>query len=714
MNPFDAAPLRGLDEASRRRIEAAGQQRSPTAGTFLFREGDDADALFVVLRGQVEVLTEQGVLRVAEPGHTLGEESLLGMPRRASARAVQDAEVFEVGAALLQRAWARAGGRPAAAAERRRVERAVVADLLRSVFVGLDGWAFELLLDGASLRTIDADSFLARAGDPAAAAAVLLDGVVHVREACTRTVERVLLPGDALALAEANEGRPWSHDAVAAGPCRVVWLRPDALRAALGSGVHARVGRASARTAQTSRRLEGLQCGPGPAPVDVFRLSRARALLAIDQDACVRCGECTRACTRTHADGLARMRRAGPRLSARQGSANAPMATWLLAESCQHCSNPACLPDCPTGAIVRGGDGVVQIDPGLCTGCGACAKACPWDAIELAPRPARTAQPPGGPFDAVAIKCDLCTGRSAGPACADVCPTQALVRLDPGRDLVEVAAVLDRPPPTQTRPPSPWPWIASLGIGAGLALGSWGASRHAYGWIPGTGPGLWSGWIAAAAMLFAVAYAAMRRLRVSMGRGPAAMSMHAVVGAWALGAALAHSGGAGIGTPGVLLATLAGSVGLGLFGWVAYRVLPRRLTRLEAEVEDERIAVADRVDVLMRAVGGRSDALKRLTATILMPYARSFGGGLRLLVSGRSLAQERQRLRASLESSLGGPRLAKMDGLDDVLVAVVEARASRPRHVLRFALRGWLLPHIVLSMVGVALLVVHVCVRGAG
>ena len=27
---------------------------------------------------------------------------------------------------------------------------------------------------------------------------------------------------------------------------------------------------------------------------------------------------------------------------------------------------------------------MVQIDPGLCTGCGACAKACPWDAIELA------------------------------------------------------------------------------------------------------------------------------------------------------------------------------------------------------------------------------------------------------------------------------------------------------------------------------------------
>lgn len=712
--PFDAAPLRGLDPVSRQRLEAAGTTTVLPDGAALYDAGEDADTLYVVLRGRVRVSTDAGVLRVAEPGHTLGEEAMLGLPRRARAAAQGEAEVFAVAAALLNRAWTRAGGRPAAAAERRRLERAVVGDLLRGMLPHLEDQALELLLDGASLRTIAADSFAARAGDPAAAGAFVLDGVLHVRAEGTRVVERIALSPDVLGVEEALAGRPWAKDVVAAGPCQLVWVRADALRSALGASATSLEVETRARAQARSEVLLQMQAGPRPEAVDVHRLARARSLLVIDQESCVRCGECTRSCASNHADGLARMTRQGPRLLARVGTASAPSAPWLLAQACQHCSSPACLPDCPTAAITRGRDGSVQIDPALCTGCGACAKACPWDAIELAGRPAGTPSPDGGPFESVAVKCDLCVGSSGGPACVQSCPTQALVRVDASTAMVEAAAVLGRPVPRGAAKARVWPWLTSAGIGLSLALGAWGSANHDVGWLAGAGPGLRMGWVAAAALLGGVAYAGLRRRRWPMGRGAHGLGLHGILGALAWGAAWAHGGGRFAGAPGVLAGVLLLAVGLGLFGLVVYRVLPSRLTRLEATApSDARDGEApDPADALMRAVGGRGDALKRLTAAVLLPYVRRPGGGLVLLLSGRSLAQEQQRLRTRLAAQLGSDRVDRMDGLDDVLAAVVDARASTPRRLLRLLLRGWLAPHIVCSALSVVLLAVHVYTKG--
>lgn len=712
MNAFEAAPLRGLDEASRQRIEAAGHVRRLGPGEPLFVRGDDADDLFVVLRGRVRVETDAGILRIAESGHTLGEEAMLGLPRRASARADTDAEVFGVTASLLQRAWTRVGGRPAAAAERRRLERAVIADLLRGRLPDLDGWALEVLLDGARLATVEADGVLARAGDPAPSAAFVLDGVVHVRSAGRRDVERVRIGSDALGVEAALAGEPWSHDLVAAGACRVAWIRAEALRAGLGPAAAGLGASSQGRSERRAAILAGMQVGPRPVPVDVHRLARARSLLVIDQDACVRCGQCTRACASSHVDGVARMRRTGPRLLARLGVPAAPASPWLLAQACQHCSSPACLPDCPTAAITRGPHGVVTIDPALCTGCGACAKACPWDAVEMGARPPGTPAPPasGAPFETVAVKCDLCVGSGRGPACAQACPTEALVRVDAAREVVEAAAVLERPVPSTSARRRVWPWIGSSAIATVLAAGAWGASQRGAGWIAGAGPGLWAGWVAAAAMVGSLAYAGTRHLRV--GRGPAGLMVHGTLGAATLGGAWAHGGGRFVGQSGVFAGVVMLAVGLGMYGLLAYRVLPSRLTRLEDEAADERERAPDDADTLMRAVGGRGDALKRLTAALLLPYARRLGGGVHLVLSGRSLREEHARLRAQLLDTLGGDRIARMDGLDEVLAAVVTVRARWARRVLRGLLRGWLAPHVVFSGVGFVLLVVHVLSKG--
>lgn len=711
MNAFEAVPLRGLDDASRRRIEASGQTRSLAPGQVLYDVGEDGDVLFVVLRGRVSVAGAAGSLRTAEPGHTIGEEAMLGLPRRARASALGEAEVFSVTASLLHRAWTRAGGRPVAAAERRRLERAVIGDLLRSVLPQLGAGALDVLLDGASLRTVEAGTPLARAGDPCPDAALMLDGVAHVRAAGSREVTRVVASPDALGVSTALEATRWSEDVVAAGTCQVVWLRSEALRSALGN---AGLEEASRRRAEARGEvLAMMQVGPRDEAVDVDRLSRARSLMILDQDACVRCGACTRACASSHDDGFARMRRDGPRLMARLGSSRAPAVPWLVAQACQHCSSPACLPDCPTAAITRGPDGVVQIDPALCTGCGACAKACPWDAIEMAPRPSGTPSPSPGPFEQVAVKCDLCVGASGGPACVQICPTQALARVDAGSQIVEAAALLGRPLAADPRPCRPWPWLGSLGMAVALAMGAWGSAQHAAGWIAGAGPGLWMGWIAAVSMLASVLYAALRRRRWPLGRGAVGMASHGVFGALTLGAAWAHAGGFGSGGPGVLAGVLVAAVGLGLLGAWAYRVVPRRLTRLEPRAQDERDRAPDDADALMKAVGGRGDALKRLTAAVLLPYALRPGGGLVLLLSGRSLREEQARLRASLRGTLGAQRIDRMEGLDDVLVAVVSVRAAGPRRLLGALLRGWLVGHVVLCAIALVLMVLHVLERFA-
>jgi Fe-S-cluster-containing dehydrogenase component len=81
---------------------------------------------------------------------------------------------------------------------------------------------------------------------------------------------------------------------------------------------------------------------------------------------------------------------------------------------CRQCSDPHCLPACPTGAMALDERGVVTIEEDVCIGCGACADACPFDTIfphEVSHR---------------YLKCDLCAGRTEGPLCVQLCPAGAL------------------------------------------------------------------------------------------------------------------------------------------------------------------------------------------------------------------------------------------------------------------------------------------------
>jgi len=48
---------------------------------------------------------------------------------------------------------------------------------------------------------------------------------------------------------------------------------------------------------------------------------------------------------------------------------------------CQHCEDAPCLEKCPPEAIYRREDGLVVIDPKLCTGCKLCLDNCPYGVV---------------------------------------------------------------------------------------------------------------------------------------------------------------------------------------------------------------------------------------------------------------------------------------------------------------------------------------------
>lgn len=85
---------------------------------------------------------------------------------------------------------------------------------------------------------------------------------------------------------------------------------------------------------------------------------------------------------------------------------------------CFHCEDPHCVRVCPTTAMRRRSrDGIVYTVAGLCTGCMACAMACPWRLPLWSSSRERL------------FKCDLCRDRlDAGqlPACVCGCTTGAL------------------------------------------------------------------------------------------------------------------------------------------------------------------------------------------------------------------------------------------------------------------------------------------------
>ena len=84
---------------------------------------------------------------------------------------------------------------------------------------------------------------------------------------------------------------------------------------------------------------------------------------------------------------------------------------------CNQCEDAPCMAICPTNALFRAGNGVVDFDDSNCIGCKGCMNACPYDAIYI------------NPATNTANKCNFCNHRvevGLEPACVIVCPTHAI------------------------------------------------------------------------------------------------------------------------------------------------------------------------------------------------------------------------------------------------------------------------------------------------
>ena len=110
---------------------------------------------------------------------------------------------------------------------------------------------------------------------------------------------------------------------------------------------------------------------------------------------------------------------------------------------CNHCDDAPCIEICPTTALFRRDNGIVDFDARRCIGCKACMQGCPYDALYI------------DPVTETAAKCNYCAHRvevGLEPPCVTVCPTQAIVAGDLDDPGSRVARLLGREP-VQVRKP---------------------------------------------------------------------------------------------------------------------------------------------------------------------------------------------------------------------------------------------------------------------
>jgi len=126
-------------------------------------------------------------------------------------------------------------------------------------------------------------------------------------------------------------------------------------------------------------------------------------MLLVDLNKCTGCEMCIDACSGKRTgfysenESLIRLHRDEER-------------TLFVPLLCEHCAHHPCVDACPVSAFKYDREiGIFVIDENECTGCGECAKVCPFEGIFMT--------------DETAQKCDLCHG---DPLCSQFCNPGAI------------------------------------------------------------------------------------------------------------------------------------------------------------------------------------------------------------------------------------------------------------------------------------------------
>lgn len=160
----------------------------------------------------------------------------------------------------------------------------------------------------------------------------------------------------------------------------------------------------------------------------------------IDQRKCIGCHACTTAC-KSENEVPVGVFRTWVKYVESGTFPNARRHFSVL--RCNHCEDAPCVNICPTQALFKRDDGIVDFDHRKCIGCKACMQACPYDALYI------------DPDSNTAAKCNYCVHRVEQdllPACVVVCPEKAIIAGDIDDPTSEIARLIGTEPVSVRKP----------------------------------------------------------------------------------------------------------------------------------------------------------------------------------------------------------------------------------------------------------------------
>ena len=455
--------LNGLSPLQMREFLMDSEVRAYKAGDAVFEKNTIGSSLFGIAEGSVRVEIDPKDPKKFVPigkGSITGEVGLIsGRRRGATVRAAEPTICVEIPRTAALKLMAQV---PQA---RETVNRITTERQILQIFKsGLSPSDLEEVLAGAEVMEVKPGQAIIKEGDLSEDLFVIRSGSMVVeKQVAGREVFLSYVPAGSYSGEMAMiDGGPRSATVKAAIRSQVVRLPAEPFRRLLARKpeLDSRMRSDMAGRRKVNAFIEGKKDNFGGV-VDMYSsvasflieqgIGEATDVLLIDESLCVGCDNCEKACADSH-EGLSRLNR----------EAGKTYAKIHVPTSCRHCEHPYCMTDCPPNAIQRGPDGEVFISD-ACIGCGNCQRNCPYDVIQMdkppPPKPSLLewmlfgkGPGPGEPDKAwrekqpkakveaakVAIKCDMCTGKTGGPACVRACPTGAAIRVSP-EDFLSVA-----------------------------------------------------------------------------------------------------------------------------------------------------------------------------------------------------------------------------------------------------------------------------------
>lgn len=423
-------------------------------GQVIFERNEPGSSLFAIADGEVLVEispTDPSITVPIEQGSVFGEVGLIsGRRRGATVRAATGAIVIEIPRMAALKLMA-----TVPAAKRAITRIATERQLLQLFRSGVTSEDLNELLETAELKQVRAGEAIINEGDTNYDVFVIRQGSMVVEKSIGgKPVFLSYLPaGSYVGEMALIDGGRRTATVRAAIKSEVIKLDGDAFRRLLERkpNLLQKFQSDMASRQQLTSYVESKKDGFGGV-IDMYSevasflldngIGEATDVLLIDENLCVGCDNCEKACADSH-EGLSRLDR----------EAGKTFAHLHVPTSCRHCEHPHCMSDCPPNAIHRGPDGEVFIDD-TCIGCGNCQRNCPYGVIRMDKVPPKkpgllswlffgTGPGPGEPpkkwtekrvdpeKPKKAIKCDMCAGIEGGPACVRACPTGAAIRVAP-------------------------------------------------------------------------------------------------------------------------------------------------------------------------------------------------------------------------------------------------------------------------------------------